>query len=517
MPEELSGELKAAAAGFVAALPASLEMPAGAGKTHLLAAATKHVIDDGGKVLVITHTNAGVQAIAARLKRFGVTTGVRVATITSLAFQFARAYPVLGQLIVPRVMVPSDSQDYVRAATHALDSKHLRAVLAATFSHVFVDEYQDCNTEHHALVLRIKDAINPVGVLGDPLQAIFGFSEPLPDWNEVLEAFPPYSGIEPQPRRWAGHNEELGAWLLRVRNYLEAGKVLPLASPAYPPGVTFTDITGDRWGVTNAALRAHKQYPADETVLIISARQANSARSIASNLQGSYTVMEEVAGGFMAAALSRLVGAEPASYASWLFQFTKKCHANSGDLDPGRLGKRYAEGRTGGDLLTTSTKRAQVRIVIEALDQVVANPSLEQLAKAMDDIPSAAGIRLHSHEAWFDTKAAIRGAAAKGEDKSVLLAELARARDSLRHSGRRERRRIISRTLLVKGLEYDHVIIADIANHAEVNDLYVALTRARKTIRILANGDSVSLVQSPRGPNAPPARPSRSGALPASQ
>lgn len=501
MPEDVPDGLKADAAGFIDALPASVEMPAGAGKTHLLAAAAKHVIDNGGRVLVITHTNAGVHAVDARLKRFGVTTGARVTTITSLAFKLARAYPLLGELIVPRVMVPNDSQAYVRAATRALHSKHLRAVLAASYSHVFVDEYQDCNTDHHDLVLRIKDAISHVGILGDPLQAIFGFAEPLPDWDEVLEAFPPHSDINPEPRRWAGHNEELGTWLLKVRHQLTAGKVLPLANRAYPAGVTFTDITGNHRGVTNAALRALKQHPPDETVLIIGARHPGSGRSIASNLQGSYTVMEEVAGSFMGAALSQLVDSKPEGYASWLFELTKKCHANSGILDRNPLGKRYAAGRSGDDLLKTS-KREPVRAVIEALDQVVANPTLGQVAKAMDDIPTATGIRLHSHEAWFDTKAAIRGAAAKGEDKSALHTELARARDSLRHVGRRERRRVISRTLLVKGLEYDHVIIADAGNHAEVNDLYVALTRARKTIHILANGSTLSLVESPRGPKA---------------
>jgi hypothetical protein len=30
---------------------------------------------------------------------------------------------------------------------------------------------------------------------------------------------------------------------------------------------------------------------------------------------------------------------------------------------------------------------------------------------------------------------------------------------------------------MVTGLEYDHVIIADIADHVEVHDLYVALTQ----------------------------------------
>lgn len=501
MPEELSDELKADAAGFIDTLPASVVMPAGAGKTHLLAATAKHIVDGGGKVLVITHTNAGVHAVAARLKRFGVTTGIHVTTITSLAFRLARAYPVLGERIVPRVMVPDDSQSYVQAATRALASAHVQAVLRASYTHVLVDEYQDCNTEHHAMVLRIKDAVGCVGVFGDPLQAIFGFSEELPDWDEVLREFPEYPDITPEPRRWAGHNEDLGKWLIEIRSHLSAGRVLQLDNPKYPPGVRFTDTSGNYQGVTNAA-RSALSLPADETVLIISARHAASGRSIAGQLDGLYTVMEEVAGSFIGSWLTKLLNAEPEGYASWLFDFTKKCHAKHGVLDPDPLGKCYRRGETGSHLLASSAKREPARIAIEAIDRVVVNPTLRELASAMDVIPSATGIRLHSHEAWYDAKTAIRGAAAQGGDKSLLHTELAKARDSLRHAGRRERRRIISRTLLVKGLEYDHVIIADVGNHTEVNDLYVALTRARKSIHLLARHGSLTLVESPRGPQA---------------
>lgn len=499
MPEELSDELKADAAAFVNALPASLEMPAGAGKTHLLAAAARHVVHGGGTVLVITHTNAGVHAVAARLKRFGVTTGVRVTTITSLAFRLARAYPVLGERIFPCVMVPNDSQSYVQAATRALAAVHLQAVLKASYTHVLVDEYQDCNIEHHAMVLKIKSAIGAVGVLGDPLQAIFGFAEQLPDWEEVLSEFPAFLDVTPQPRRWVGHNEELGAWLLKVRSYLAAGRVLQLDNANYPAGVRFTDISGSYKGVTSAA-RFALSLPTAETVLIISARHIASGRKIAGQLDGLYTVMEEVAGSFIDTWLTKLLHTEPDGYASWLFEFTKKCHARAGILDPTPLGKCYGRNETGGHLLKTSNKREPVRIAIEALDRVVTNPTLGELAVAMDVIPTAPGIKLHSHEAWYDAKSAVRGAAAQGGDKSLLRTELAKARDTLRHAGRRERKRIVSRTLLVKGLEYDHVIIADAANHTEVNDLYVALTRARKSIHILARGTSLSLIESPTGP-----------------
>ena len=189
---------------------------------------------------------------------------------------------------------------------------------------------------------------------------------------------------------------------------------------------------------------------------------------------------------------------EPAAYAPGCSTSPRSATAGTAP-GPRPLGKRYADRRTGADLLTA--KREPVRVAIEALDRVVANPTLGELAAAMDVIPTT-GLRLHSHEAWYDVKTAIRGAIARGDDKNVLHDELAKARDALRHAGRRERRRIISRTLLVKGLEYDHVIIADIGKHLQVNDLYVALTRARKSIHILGTTDTITLVESPSGPPA---------------
>jgi hypothetical protein len=495
VPEDLPGALRAGAAGFVASLPASVVLPAGTGKTHLLAAAASEITGDDGRVLVLTHTNAGVFVINSRLKRFGVARdNAHVATITSFAFRLARAYPVLGELMVPKVMVPADSPAYVRAATKVLASEHIKAVLAASYSHMLVDEYQDCNVDQHQLVLALRGTVGQVGILGDDLQAIFGFSDPLPDWAEVIAEFPEHTDIEPQPHRWNGHNEDLGDWLLRVRDRLKPGETLTLTGGNFPDRVTYTNIAGNRAGLTTAA-RSLLREPADETVLIIAANDG-IARYIAGELNGAYTVMEEIEGKFMRNWLDKLEQTEPADYASWLFEFTKKCHCGHGALDPTPLGKRYADRRTGADLLTA--RREPVRVTIEALDRLASNPTLTELAAARDLIPTTDALRLHSHEAWYDVKTAIRGAVAHGDDKNVLREELAKARDALRHAGRRERCRIISRTLLVKGLEYDHVLIADIGKHLEVNDLYVALTRARKSIHILGTTDTITLVESPR-------------------
>jgi hypothetical protein len=495
MAEALSPELAADAASFANALPASVEMPAGAGKTHLLSATAKHVIDSGGRVLVLTHTNAGVHAINKRLKRFGITkAAARVSTITAFAFLLARAYPQLGDVTVPRHMVPTDSQRYVRAATKIAANEHIQAVLAASFTHLLVDEYQDCSEAHHAFVASVRNALPATGIFGDPLQAIFGFNERLMDWATVLTDFPSHQTTI-APHRWVGHNESLGQWLMTIRPLMVPDHVVKWNEIALPEGVTFKNVTGDRQGLLTAALEPR---PDNETVLLIAAR-ANAARSIACDLKGTFTVMEEIAGKFMSDRLDELTSLDPREYPLWLFDFTKKCHYGHGILDVQTLRQRYVKRRTASDLAVDGSKRAGAAPAIRALDSVLSSPTLLTLAAAMRDVPTSPALRLHSHEAWYDVQASIRGAITHAQGVGGLLEELAKVREVLRYTGRRDRRRIISRTLLVKGLEYDHVIIADVNQHDTINDLYVALSRARKTITILGTSDTLQLRPSPRG------------------
>ncbi len=495
MAEHISEELASDAAAFAAALPAAVEMPAGAGKTHLLAATAKHIVDDGGRVLVLTHTNAGVYAINARLKRFGLSKGVHVATITSFAFRLVRSYPAIGELQAPKAMEPAHSTSYIAAATRIASAVHIRAVLNASFTHVLVDEYQDCNDTQHAFVSAVRAAVPATGVLGDPLQAIFGFADPLADWTTVLHDYPLHPTAI-KPHRWSGHNEALGEWLLRIRPHMVPGHTVRWRNIALPDGVTFRNVAGDPRVLTPGFFA---DYPADETVLIVT-DWAHTARGVAGNLNGTFTVMEEIAGKFMAESLERLAATTPDTYALWLFDLTKACHCGHGVLDTGTLRKRYANGRTAGDLLDGGEgSRAGAEPAIGAFDSVVSDPTLSNVAAGMDTISSSPALRLHSHEAWYDIQTSIRGAVAQGGDHSVLLEELAKAREVLRYAGRRERKRIISRTLLVKGLEYDHVIIADVTKHAQVNDLYVALSRARKTVTILSTRDHLVLRPSPNG------------------
>ena len=55
-----------------------------------------------------------------------------------------------------------------------------------------------------------------------------------------------------------------------------------------------------------------------------------------------------------------------------------------------------------------------------------------------------------------------------------------------RHHGRQAHRRTIGTPLLVKGLEFDHAVLLWEPDHLSVEGLYVALTRASKSLTIVS-------------------------------
>ena len=68
----LDNATKGLASDILLGTPCSIELPAGTGKTQLIAAVASLAGDLGKRTLILTHTNAGVTVIKNRLRRFGV-------------------------------------------------------------------------------------------------------------------------------------------------------------------------------------------------------------------------------------------------------------------------------------------------------------------------------------------------------------------------------------------------------------------------------------------------------------
>lgn len=475
---------------LIDSLPCSVELPAGGGKTWLVVDTLREVAAASGKTLVLTHTHAGVHSIRNKMRILGVSPdAAHVGTITSLAFELARSYSRIAGLAVPETPNWDQSAAYIEGACRVLGNRHIRDVMAGSYSHVLIDEYQDCSLAQHELTLELARAIPACAVFGDRLQGIFGFRDTIVDWeSDVLPHFPAFP-VDYVPRRWVEHNQPLGEWLHAIRARLQPGSQITFQTDL-PPGVTFIAATPQRFELRNAALQLG---PEGETVAIIAPLDAGTARATAGRLGGVYTVLEDIGGKFMAAALARLETAKPNEYACWLASLAKKCFTGYSKLDQTVL-SRLNKGKT-----VSSLTRPGLERTLTALDGVLADPTLSTLAASMREMRSAKEAQLHSREAWNDLTTALEHCSS-GADSSPTT-ELARVRDRLRHGGRRTSTRVVSRTVLIKGLEYDHVIISDLDRLTDHCNLYVALTRARKTLTIIGTTTTITVSETKRGPS----------------
>lgn len=471
--------LRATAFDLLAAAPCSVEMPAGTGKTHLLAAAAAVVAAEGRRSLILTHTNAGVDAIRKRLRQFGVSSSlVRVDTITSWAFALVGSYSKIANVTVTEVPDWTLSDRYLAGARRVAEAGAIIDVLKASFDYIFVDEYQDCTLALHKFVLALAVAIPKTVLFGDRLQAIFTFVGPMASWDEhVLPRFSAHE-LAVEPRRWHGHNAELGQWLLNIRSQLVHGQTFDFAEHRVP-GLQF--IPG--LGPPALAGLSHSFRDFEESVVLLD-KWPGDVAGHASRLGGTYSVMEDISGNFMRAQLQTLPTEKDHLLAHWFARFAKECVVGLAGIDARVLATlEQNEG-------ITHYARAGIESVLAALDQLRLNPTYAELATAAKAVRDTQGLRVYRWEAWNDTREAIGMTAENGEP---AVDNLGRVRDRLRRTGRGRHTRIASRTLLVKGLEYDHVVIADLSKMRDPRNLYVALSRARKSISVVGGTSRIVL------------------------
>lgn len=459
--------------------PCSIELPAGTGKTELLANAGGHLSQRGLRSLVLTHTNAGVDVLRKRFRRRGVKiSNFRVETIASLAFQIVRAYPTLAGLNTAELPDWTQSRKFIQGATRALSSDAIQRVFANSFDFAFVDEYQDCDIHQHAFVLSLNRAIPRTVILGDPLQAIFTFGEPLPDWEkEVLTSFHPYS-VPLYPHRWAVHNRDLGQWLLDIRPELQSGQQFDITARAVS-GVRFIPNCGP----STLASAVNLITNLNESVVLLD-KWPNDVSNHASRLGGRFLVMEDIAGGFMSRSLKDLPEQGDPQLATWLARLSKQCMIGLAGIDQRVLTKLEA------GQAVSHLARPGLEPALSALEALQKNPTYEEAAGTGAEILRCKGVRLFRREAWQDTCGAL---AQSAENSDPPEANLVRRREALRRVGRPEMKRVASRTLLVKGLEYDHVIIADLNKMRDPRNLYVALSRARKSVIAIGSSPAIFL------------------------
>ncbi|MCG5446181.1 ATP-dependent helicase [Micromonospora sp. NIE79] len=448
-------------------------MPAGTGKTEIIAAMSCLASNAQARALILTHTHAGVDALRRRIRTMGVRSdAVRIDTIASWSHHLVRQYPHLAGMTVPDEPDWSQSVLCYRGAAQVVRSPSIQRVLAATFAFAIIDEYQDCTLSQHALTTAVAAAL-PLAVLGDPLQAIFGWDpdDPLPSWRDEIKSRWPELTINAYPWRWHNHHQQLGQWLLGIREKFDQQRPL-LVSGETP----VRWIQSDKYRAMVRACRdLRSEFPHDSIVAI--GVRAEDCHGVARSLNGAYSVMETIEGKDMVDFAKTIDSGDAARIAAATAQWGKTCISGISELVKSGDVQRLAGGK-----LLTGLRRPGAENVQISLSAILTDPSPTTVREALLNIAQLPGGATYRHDAWYTMLSALRTADAGGQ----LVAEsVIQHRNRTRATGRRASRYTLSRPTLIKGLEYDHAVVLDADQHEPTN-LYVALTRARKTLTVIS-------------------------------
>ncbi len=443
--------------------------PAGCGKTHLITEALIEHTDEK-PILILTHTNAGVAAIRQRLQKLAIPKSkYKLATIDGWAMRIVSTFPVRANYSSGANPKKPNYLKIRKACWRVLKKGHLTDILKASYSRIIVDEYQDCSHNQHAIVYFAANHL-PACILADPMQAIFGFgNDPLADWDEHVCKHFPQKGELTKPWRWINEkNEELGEWLLKVRTKLLNGEVVDLNQA--PASVRWVELQGDQEDhnkLVDAARCIHKAK--GETSLVIGDSRSEKSRfRIAKRVPGIITV-------------------EPVSLIDLTNFASRLC-----------LGDGYSVRETlnfASSVLTNIDVEGTMARLKTIKSNRARNPAtdMELAALRLEEFPTLSNVANLLSSCTKQTecrnyrpavlKACMKAITMSSADDKNFEDAAVQVREENRAIGRQLPQSAIGSTLLLKGLEADHVVVLN-ADDLDAKNLYVAMTRGAKTVTI---------------------------------
>lgn len=481
MPElsqaEVTDIIRATKAGSVIAA-------AGCGKTEQIVRTVKAISDDpdiSKRCLILTHTFAGVDVLQKRLRKLNVpASSYRLDTIASWCLRFAKNYPKTSGILKINPQSNGDWSAVYPAAVKLLRSHAVDHVILATYACVFVDEYQDCSASQHELIVELKRLV-PVCIFGDPLQSIFEF-DGVVDWFEVVEKDFPNIAMLTTPWRWRKENAnaDLGEKLVELRAQIEAGG--PLDFRLNERGVQrhwLPDLPGPKSGKISRICLDTMDLEGTLVVVAQSASEASRAK-IAENLaKQKFSVVEPVSCKLLAKHAKTIEEASDSQRLSAVLGFVKLCVVGlRADFEASV--KAHQNGKRAG--------RKKFGELIDIGDRVTKPDGFAHVLGLIEGLLERNDVFPFRRELLNMLLSALRTSKTTGAPLSEVAADV---EAKTRHLGRYVARRSVGSTLLLKGLEFEHVIIVEYDEMTK-EDWYVALTRATKSVTVLSSQPQVS-------------------------
>lgn len=446
----------------------SVIAPAGYGKTETIA---DIVASTTGRCLLLTHTLAGVDALRLRLKSKGIKSErYHLDTIAAWALRYASSFPKTSGL--PTITTPRGNQwpTVYHAAHQLLASGSVNVVIRASYSRVLVDEYQDCTISQHEIVKALSRTV-PVIVFGDPLQGIFDFgAEAIVNWtNNVLPTFPQVDELK-TPWRWKKKgNDDLAKWLGAIRDDLLSGKAIDLQT--VPSCIRVHHVKNQALvrKLETKACNAVSPSPTNRLVIVGAKGSENQRAALAKRVHAQNVETIECKG--LQAACQQIEVLTGLPRLRYFVKFLSKCIVG---VRPTPFLRRVEEIHNGKRI----TK--PLSIAETAALRIIADDHLEPLATLIDEFQNVG--HAFRRELLFALKDSLTSRILS--EYPTLLDCAWHIQERRRHAGRRHGYKIVTSTLLVKGLEYENSVVF-LSNPTTKEDVYVALTRASLRIEIV--------------------------------
>lgn len=207
-----------------------VEAAAGCGKTFEAAALAVDLakeLRDGQEVLLLAHTHAAINVFRQRVTS---RQRVRILTLDAFAHELIEPYARGLGLRVP-LAVGRDGGLPFEALAPTLRALLARApavkrAVAMHYPVILLDEHQDARVEQHEAAVELARAGSRIRFFGDPMQAVFNFgSNAAADWTRLTADAEHVENLV-VPRRWP-EAPRLGEWLTHARMALQQQQPLP--------------------------------------------------------------------------------------------------------------------------------------------------------------------------------------------------------------------------------------------------------------------------------------------------
>lgn len=451
--------------------------PAGFGKTHAIAEAIA-AYNGTKKVLVLTHTHAGIASLKEKFRQNNVQTSkYRLDTICSFALDLTKTFHI------NKGEIPSESDTTamfsfaVEHATLILRAKPIQKCLAAQYDHLIVDEYQDCTLPQHKMIMELANVLK-THLLGDPLQGIFGFrNEPIVDFdNDDFMPFKTNSQKLEIPWRWNNVGQDaLGRDLLLIREKLLRNEDLDFNDY---PSIELLIAPPDNYNQPNSSYK-RKIYDTlgGDSVLLIHPRSETPPPRVSFVQQFPQLRMiesiDDKAFYNYCYSFDKSVGQELISAVLQMMRAVAKSTAidvwfNNHDV----LKRKGAE---------------EDKVISDSIARIVGSLMAEKtygkIADLIDAIQNLPDVKVYRKGIVQDICKALRDADLLGV---TALVAIERNRNIVRRKGRIISGKSIGTTLLTKGLEFDTVVVLNAHQFNNPKHLYVALTRCRRRLVVIS-------------------------------